>query len=327
MRRLGLALMTLVAVVVVVSTLLFWVPVDPVLMTFGQRSDDISVAAKRLELGVEESILDRVVAYLWDVLPLSYDEGVVSVDQSHLGYSYQSGAAVVDLLSVAVPNTLLLGFTAFLVAVLIGVPFGIIASLNRGRSIDTIILSLSTVGISVPSYVSSIVLALVFGFMLHAYTGLPIQGSIVALDDLGNSYVAYAHLILPCLALGIRPIALITQLVRSTMIDVLSGDYVRTALSKGVSSSSIVWSHALPNGLNPIITALTGWLASMLAGTFFVERVFSFRGVGDLTISALLQYDIPVVLGCILFVCSVFILVTLLADILYVVTDPTAKLR
>lgn len=324
--RFAQGVLVLIGVVVVVSALLFSAPVDPAQLTFGQRVDEESIIAKQQALGLDQPVARRIITYLGDLLPWSYRDGSTEYVGCDMGTSYQSGEQVIVLLSQAIPNTIMLAVSAFLFAMVVGVLLGMLAASWRGSRADKMIILVSTLGISVPSYVSSIVLALVFGYALHHLTGLPIQGSIDALDDMGDPYTAWSHLILPALALGVRPVAVITQLTRSAVIDVITADYVRTAKAKGVSSKSILMDHVLPNAANPIITTATGWLASLLAGTFFVERVFSFRGVGDLTISALVNYDIPVVLGCILFVCLVFVVVNIVADILYVVTDPKSRL-
>lgn len=315
----------MLAVVVLLSFLLFSVPVDPAQLTFGQRLDEQSMIAKRISLGLDQPLWSRVYGYVDGILPLHIGSSNVDGGFS-LGTSYQTGIDVVTLLAESIPSTVLLAIVALLLAVAVGVPLGVLASAKRGTLLDTSIVLLSTIGISVPSYVSSIVLALVFGYVLGDLTGLPIQGGWRAIDDMGNEYLAWSHLILPAIALGIRPVAVITQLTRSTMIDILSSDFVTTAQSKGVQLSSIMWRHAFPNSLNPVITAVTGYLASLLAGAFFVERVFSFRGVGDLTISALLNYDIPVVLGCALFISAVFVVINIIADVLYLVTKPSTSL-
>ena len=143
--------------------------------------------------------------------------------------------------------------------------------------------------------------ALVFGYALGEWTGLEIQGSLFVLSDFGEWQVRWRNLVLPALALGLRPVALITQLTRSAMLDVLSQDFVRTATAKGLSQKIVVVKHALRNALNPIVSAISGWFAALLTGAFFVENVFNFKGLGDATVNALLNFDIPVVLGCVLF--------------------------
>ena len=145
------------------------------------------------------------------------------------------------------------------------------------------------------------------------------------LDDFGDWQVQWRNIILPALALGLRPVALITQLTRSTMLDVMKQDYVRTATAKGLPKTTVLVRHALRNALNPLVSAISGWFAALLTGAFFVENVFNFKGLGDVTVNALLNFDIPVVLGCVLFTAVVFVVVNLLSDLLYAWIDPRIK--
>ena len=207
--------------------------------------------------------------------------------------------------------------TAFLFSALLGILFGVMAAISYDTWVDRLLLAGTTLGISVPSYVSAIVFALLFGYVWHDWTGLNVQGSLVELNDMGDPVLEWKNIILPALALGIRPIAVITQLTRSAILDVIRQDYVRTARSKGLEVLYIMRKHVLSNAWNPIITGLTGWLASLLAGAFFVERVFNFKGLGDLTITALTNYDITLLLGCMITVCLIFVLINLLTDMLY----------
>ena len=169
-------------------------------------------------------------------------------------------------------------------------------------------------------------LALVFGYWLSDWTGLNIQGSLFELNDFGDEQTVWKNLILPAVALGIRPVALITQLTRSTMLDILTMDYIRTAKAKGLGKWAVVLKHALRNALNPVTTAISGWFAGLLAGAFFVESVFTYNGLGQATVTALLNFDIPVVLGCVLFTALVFVMMNILVDVLYAVLDPRIRL-
>nr|HMP28479.1 ABC transporter permease [Saprospiraceae bacterium] len=126
-------------------------------------------------------------------------------------------------------------------------------------------------------------------------------------------------------ALGIRPVSVIAQLTRSSFLDVLASDFIRTAQAKGLNFKTIVLKHALPNALNPIITSLTGWFASLLAGAYFVEKVFNYKGLGELTINGLINYDIPVILACVLVISIIFIIMNILTDVLYLLIDPKQR--
>jgi peptide/nickel transport system permease protein len=163
---------------------------------------------------------------------------------------------------------------------------------------------------------------------LHTYTGLPFTGSWFTLDETtGKRYLTLQNLILPAITLGIRPLSIIAQLTRSSMLDVLNQDYIRTAYAKGLSRSQVVYRHALRNALNPVITAITGWFAELLAGAFFVEYIFGWKGIGKVTVDALEKLDYPVVMGSVLFAATIFVLINILSDLLYGFIDPRVKMR
>jgi len=152
-------------------------------------------------------------------------------------------------------------------------------------------------------------------------------GSLYNIDPFKGRQMQLQNLILPAITLGIRPLAIITQLTRSAMLDVLDQDYIRTAYAKGLSRRVVVFRHALRNALNPVITAITGWFAELLAGAFFVEYIFGWKGIGKITVDALEKLDFPVVMGSVLITATFFIAINLLADILYGIVDPRIKAK
>jgi peptide/nickel transport system permease protein len=158
--------------------------------------------------------------------------------------------------------------------------------------------------------------------VLAGITGLKMTGSLYEPDLYGNDRLMLVNLILPAITLGIRTVAIITQLTRSSMLDVMSQDYVRTARAKGLSNNVVLFHHALRNALNPVLTAASGWFAEMLAGSFFIEMIFGWNGIGKLTVDALNKNDFPVVMGAVLFSALIFVVINLLTDILYGVIDP-----
>jgi peptide/nickel transport system permease protein len=347
LRRLAYGLLVLVLVIATITGIIFLAPVDPAQLTFGQRADVSTVKAKTAELGLDQPLYVQLGKYLADISPLSVHvqtpvnqqkyhfkalfslgEGrVLALKMPYLRESYQSGRPVWDILAEAIPATALLAGVAMLLATILGLFFGVIAALKKHGAWDHVISILSVFGYSLPSYVAAMLLALVFGYALGEWTGLNIQGSLFVLDDFGEWRVQWRNLVLPAVALGLRPVALITQLTRSAMLDVLSQDYVRTATAKGLSRNTVIARHALRNALNPIVSAISGWFAALLTGAFFVENVFNFKGLGDVTVNALLNFDIPVVLGCVLFTSAIFICVNLLSDLLYAWLDPRIKFR
>jgi peptide/nickel transport system permease protein len=338
-------LLTLLIVVVLISSIIYLAPVDPAGLTFGQRSDVETIEKKKKELGLDQSLPKQLLLYFRDISPLSVvqadklqgkpytgtslfkasKEKVFALKYPYFRSSYQTGNEVATMMKKAIPKTILLALSAFIIAVIIGILLGIIAALNKDTWIDKCIVSLSVIGYSVPSYVSAIVLALIFGYWLQSITGLNIQGSIVELNDLGDEVIVWKNLLLPAMALGIRPLAVIAQLTRSAFLDVLSEDFIRTAKAKGLNFRNILKFHAFRNSMNPVVTAVSGWMASLLAGAFFVENVFNFKGLGQMTVTALLNYDIPVILACVIFTCTVFIFINVLVDVAYKLLDPRIK--
>ena len=339
----GIAVMTLV--VLIITSIIYLAPVDPTRLTFGQRSDNATVKAKKKELGLDQPLYFQLLLYLNDVSPLSIHantaenkekyhfarllvtgENVLVVKKPHLRESYQSGRKVSEILGDAIPQTAILALFAMLIATVIGIGLGVIASLKPGSWFDTSAIVASVVGYSLPSYIVAMILALTLGYWFADWTGLNIQGSLFELDDFGDEKIVWKNLILPALALGIRPVALIQQLTRSTMLDILSMDYIRTAKAKGLQPRTVIIKHALRNALNPVTTAISGWFAGLLAGAFFVESVFAYNGLGQITVTALLNFDIPVVLGCVLFTALVFVVMNIVVDVLYGVLDPRIRL-
>jgi len=225
----------------------------------------------------------------------------------------------------ALPGTLILALAAMFIAVLIGVPLGVVAAVKQNTWLDTASVFSSIVGISAPSFFMGIIIAYLFGFVLSDWTGLHITGSWFDIDEHGQKRLTLQNLILPAVTLGIRPLAIITQLTRSAMLDVLDQDYIRTAYAKGLSKNTVIWKHALRNALNPVITAITGWFAELLAGAFFIEYIFGWKGIGKVTVDALEKLDFPVVMGSVLISATFFILINILADILYGIVDPRIR--
>jgi peptide/nickel transport system permease protein len=340
--RLLYGLLVVVAVIVLISSIIFLSPVDPAQLTFGQRVDVTTVKAKQEALGLNRSLGDQLLAYLNDIspiglatretlgvivlLPLS-EKSILCLKKPNLRESYQSGRPVAEILAQAIPATLILACAAMLFSICLGVPMGIISALKPRSFIDFGISLVSVLGYSLPSYVVAMGLALLMGYLWSDWTGLGVQGSLFVLDDFGDWQVNYRNLVLPVLALGLRPVALIAQLTRSSMLDALSQDYIRTARAKGVSERRVVFRHALTNALNPLISATSGWFAALLTGSFFVETVFNFKGMGDTTVQALLAFDLPVVLGAVLFTAFLFIIINLIVDLIYGLADPRIRIR
>ncbi len=342
LSRVASGLLILISVVVLIASIIYLAPVDPTRLSFGQRSDSATIAQKKQELGLDKPLYAQLVDYLADLSPVvftqnldKYDGFVVAdirlssyhflLKKSNLRVSYQTGNKVSTMVRQALPKTIILALASFIFAAIFGILFGVISAAKKDTWIDKSLLAVATLGISVPSYVAAIVMAIIFGFVFHNITGLNIQGSIFEINDYGDDYVAWKNLILPAIALGIRPVSIIMQLTRSAVLEVMGQDYIRTAKAKGLSFIKIMWRHIMPNAMNPIVTSLTGWLASLLAGAYFVEKVFNFKGIGELTINGLINYDLPVILATVIFICSVFIVINIITDMLYILIDPRQR--
>jgi peptide/nickel transport system permease protein len=191
---------------------------------------------------------------------------------------------------------------------------------------DSSAIFASVLGISAPSFFMGILIAWLFGFVWSETTGLHMTGSLFDTDPFTGRSLQLKNLILPALTLGIRPLAIITQLTRSAMLDVLNQDYIRTASAKGLGHRRIIFGHALRNAINPVITAITGWFAELLAGAFFIEFIFGWKGIGKLTVDALEKLDYPVVMGSVLLTASLFVVINIIADLTYTVVDPRIKI-
>ena len=244
----------------------------------------------------------------------------------YLRKSYQTKKNVVNVLMEALPGTLILAVAAMIFATIAGIFLGVVAAVKKDSWIDTTAVFSSIAGISAPSFFMAIIIAFLFGVVLHPYTGLHLTGSWFDIDEVtGEKYLTLKNLILPAFTLGIRPLAIITQLTRSSMLDVMGQDYIRTAYAKGLAKRTVIFRHALRNALNPVVTAITGWFAELLAGAFFVEYIFGWRGIGKVTVDALEKLDYPVVMGSVLISAFIFIFINILADVLYGVVDPRVR--
>lgn len=344
-RRLRYSLLVLLGVVTVVFFLFNVLPGDPARLLMGQRSDLATIENARKEMNLDKPMLTRYFLYLNDISPISiykndaaaqakYDyvhllpmgDNALALKWPYLGRSYRTKREVSLVLTEALPGTIILALAAIAIATVGGILLGVLAALKKNTWMDTGAIAASVAGVSMPSFFAGLVIAYFFGYLLHSYTGLNMTGSLWEYDPFTGRHIVLKNLLLPALALGIRPLAIITQLTRSALLDVLSQDYIRTAYAKGLSTGRVVFRHALPNALNPVVTAISGWLAELLAGSFFVEYIFGWKGIGKLTVDALDKFDFPLVMGSVLLTAFIFIIVNLLTDMLYGWLDPRVRL-
>lgn len=340
-----------------VATLVFILfnvlPGDPARMLMGQRSDVASIEAIRKDLGLDRSLGLQYVKYLNDLSPVSYHTneadgyfyldpqkydshtpilqtggGTLVLKPPYLRRSYQSKKQVTSIIGETIPNTFILAFSSIVFASLVGIFLGILAAIYKDSLFDRLSIFFSAFGMSLPSFFAAILIGWLFAFVWGDVTGLNLTGNLYELDDFGTGvHLRLKNLILPALTLGIRPLAIVIQLSRNSMLDVLSQDYIRTAHAKGLRFSRVLLRHALRNSLNPVITAVSGWFASLMAGIVFVEYIFGWKGLGYVIVDALNKYDLPVVMGVVLTISLMFIVINVLVDITYAMLDPRVRLR
>lgn len=344
LRKLTYGLLVLAGVV----TLVFWMFQgfgDPARLVLGQTGDSATISNIRKELYLDQPRWKQFVLYCNDISPIAVHteddiakkqlKGIFIGAQTKVGLkwpylrrSYQTKKDVMEVLLDALPGTLMLATAAMLIATVLGIFLGVMAATNKDTWLDTSSIFASILGISAPSFFMGILIAWIFGFLLNDFTGLYMTGSWFEFNpETGEKMLSLQNLILPAITLGIRPLAIITQLTRSAMLDVMNQDFIRTAVAKGLHKRTVIWKHALRNALNPVITAITGWFAELLAGSFFVEYIFGWKGIGKVTVDALEKLDYPVVMGAVLLAAFIFVCMNMLADLLYAIIDPRVRIR
>jgi peptide/nickel transport system permease protein len=235
---------------------------------------------------------------------------------------------VSDIISETLPETAVLAVSAILIASVVGIFLGVVTAVKKNSLFDRSVFVLATVfGMSAPSFLVGLVVAWLFGYILSSYTGLSPSGSLYELDVWDGEKLMLSNLILPAITLGVRPLSIVIQLTRSSLLDVLSQDYIRTAKAKGLPFATVVFKHALRNALNPVVTAISGWFASLMAGAVFVEKIFSWKGIGNEVVEALNNNDLPVVMGATTIFAVIFVIINIVVDILYGVLDPRVRIK
>ncbi len=323
-------------------------------MISGQRSDSATISSIRKELGLDKPRWEQYCKYLNDVSPVSVHEilnkksyfyldkteyapfKIIALLNSHLSFviklpylhrSYQSKRRVTEMIAETLPNTFILAVVSMFFSTILGIFLGIQVAKNKDTWKDRVILIFSTLGMSLPSFFAAILIGWFFAFVLGRYTHLNLTGNLVVIDDFGEGcHYRWRNLILPSFTLGIRPLSVIIQLTRNSLLESLSQDYIRTARAKGLTESKVIYKHALKNALNPVITSISGWFASLMAGVVFIEYIFAWKGIGYLIVDALTNYDLPVVLGCVMTISVIFVIVNIVVDILYAAIDPRVRL-
>ena len=353
LNRVWYGILVMLGVCLVVFALFQILPGDATKMLMGERTDISTTETIRKELGLDQPKIVQLLGYVNDMSPISiynntdadnffylddtkytsyltlipFHSRSVILKPPYLKRSYQTQRPVAEMISQAFPKTLVIALISMFFAVLLGILFGIFSAIFKDTVVDRGLLVGSMLGMSLPSFFFAILISWLLAFLLGDITGLNMTGSLFEIDDYGGGEkLVLANMVLPVITLSIRPLAVITELTRSSMLDVLSMDYIVTAKAKGLTRNRVIFRHALKNSLNPVITSSTGWLASLLAGTVFVEYVFDWKGMGTLIVDALDKYDMPVLMGCIVFISMILVILNILSDILYAVVDPKVKL-
>ncbi len=348
LNKTGYALLTLFGVVTVIFFLFNVLPGDPARMMLDQNESSEQMAIIKKKYGFDKPMHEQYFLYLNDLSPLSIhsknpdDYSYLTLEKYNalrlfsLGNSqivlktpylresfHKTGKSVTEIISNTLPNTAILALFAIVIAIVGGIIGGIISALYKDTFMDRIIAIISTLGMSVPSFFAAILFAWIFGFVLYEYTNLNMTGSLYEVDDFGEgTFIQWKNLVLPAIVLGIRPLGVVVQLMRNSLLETLNQDYIRTAKSKGLSATKIIRKHALKNSLNPVVTAISGWFASMLAGAVFVEYIFGWNGLGKEIVDALNYQDLPVIMGAVLVIATTFIIINILVDLIYAYLDP-----
>ena len=275
------------------------VPGDPVALMLEKRADPETIAKGRKELGLD---LPYYVQYL------NFIKGAIHLD---FGTSYFTKEVVTDALFRCFKVTVKLACMSFIFASVIGIPCGIFAAVKRGKGIDTVVMVLSIVGVSAPAFWVAIILQILFGLKLNV---LPISGF-----DTPASYI------LPSLALGARYAGNIARITRTSMLEVLGQDYIRTAKAKGAMRWAVILKHALKNAMIPIVTLVGTDFGYMLTGSMLIEKVFSIPGIGKLAVDAMSNRDLPLLEGTVMYIAFVFVVVNLIVDVSYAFLDPRIR--
>jgi peptide/nickel transport system permease protein len=341
----------------VITTIFFLfnvLPGDPAAIMLGQRANKDAIAAIHKDLGTDKPLLTQYLNYLNDLSPLSIHNHqndnsfwylnpykyswtplimigkkyVVVLKYPYFRRSYITRRSVSDIIRETLPETAVLAFTSIIIASVIGIFLGVVTAVKKNSVFDRSVFIFATVfGMSAPSFLVGLIIAWLFGYMLSGVTGLSPSGSLYELDVWNGEELKLKNLILPAITLGVRPLSIVIQLTRSSLLDVLSQDYIRTARAKGLSFKRIVFKHGLKNALNPVITAISGWFAGLMAGAVFVEKIFSWKGIGNEVVDALNNNDLPVVMGATLIFASIFVIINIIVDIIYGVLDPRVRVK
>jgi peptide/nickel transport system permease protein len=302
---------SLIPVLVLVGVAAFFlvhiIPGDPAVVMLGTDATPQQIQELQEQMGLNKPLYVQFVIWAGNVL------------RGDLGESYFLGRSVTKALMERLPATISLAIVSLFIAVLIGIPSGILAAIKQNKFMDQTIMVVAMIGVSVPSFWLGLTLILLFSVILRWF---PSGGYIPLTEDF---FGGLRYIILPALALGFMQTALIARMTRSSMLEVLRQDYIRTARSKGLKERLVIIRHALKNTMIPVLTVIGLVFGILLSGTIIVETVFTYPGVGRLVVKAVRNRDYPLIQGALLMVSGIYVLVNLLVDLLYPMLDPRIK--
>ena len=298
-KKLILMIPVLIGLTVLIFMILHLSPGDPVDMIVGPNATPEVYENVRRDLGLDKPLITQYLIFIKNAV------------RGDLGRSILQKRPVIDMIKQRFPVTLELGFWGLLLSFIIAVPTGIIAAINRETKVDYIAMAIALLGISIPSFFLGLMLLYFFAFRMNMF---PISG-----------YGTWRHLVQPVLTIGLTDAAVTARMVRSSMLEVLGQDYVRTARAKGIEENRVIYKHALKNALIPVITLLGMRIGWIMGGSVILEMVFNRQGLGRLMVDAIFARDYPVVQGSMLVLTASVLLGNLIADILYAVVDPRIK--
>ena len=347
-RKISYSFLVILGIISIVFILFNIIPADPAKMMLGDRDDIVQLEKIRKKYNLDKPIIERYFLYINDLSPISFHvledreldmyqsfnllktkNKVFLLKKPYLGESFfYKEKKVLDIILTVFPNTIVLAILSIFFAVCISIPLGVLCAIKKDSLFDKFFIFFGSLGMSLPSFFSAILIMWLFAYKLNWLTGLNVVGSLYEVDDLGRGeYIQLKNLILPVITLGIRPIAVIMSLTRNSLLDSLSSNYVRTARSKGLSEFKVIIIHALRNSLSSVLTATSGWFASMLSGAVFVEYIFGWNGIGKLLVESIHNMDFPLVMGLILFIGICFVFINILVDLIYSWLDPRVKVN
>jgi peptide/nickel transport system permease protein len=298
-KRIAISIPVLIGITALLFVMLNVIPGDPVALLMKEHASPDVIARVRAQMHLDDPLITRYFRFLFAAV------------QGDLGTSIKLNRSVTTLIMNAFPNTLLLAACAAVVSWMIGIPAGIISAVRRDTMVDHFFMGFSLLGVSMPIFWSALLMQYVFAVQLK---WLPVSG-----------FYGYQYVIMPALVLGWSSAGVIARLTRSSLLEVMRHDYIRTARAKGLHETFVIIRHALKNSLIPVVTIMAIQVASLLSGAVITEAIFGIPGVGRISVNAIQARDMPLLQGSVLFATVLVILGNLLADILYSVLDPRIR--